>query len=34
VLRGIPGVGSFVPSSAEVAAFQTAGEPPEMNGAD
>ena len=34
VLRGIPGVGSLVPSPAEVAAFQTAGEPPEMNGAD
>ena len=34
VLRAVPGVGSLVPSPAEIAAFTAAGEPGNLNGAD
>jgi peptidoglycan hydrolase-like protein with peptidoglycan-binding domain len=34
VLRAVPGVGSLVPSPAEIAAFRAAGEAADLNGAD
>jgi zinc D-Ala-D-Ala carboxypeptidase len=34
VLRAVPGVGSLVPTAAEIAAFRAAGEAADLNGAD